>query len=161
MMHSFPNIRNGLIIDIARGVSSARHDICIDDIVVSAPRNGEWGAFQFEFGKELQGQDFQATKFLDQPPVLLQTAVATLRTRYEGCGHQLKESIRDALKRESRLRQIYGRLDLDTDRLYRSTIVHPLSNEKGCIEPVVAISPTLSYVRLEWRTMTILLFIMD
>ena len=134
MMHSFPNVRIGLMVGIAGGVPSSRHDIRLGDIVVSAPRNGRGGVFQYDFGKERQGQDFQATGFLDQPPVLLRTAVATLRAQYEIDGHQLKECICGALERKPRLRKKYGPPNPDTDRLYQSAIIHPLGDERSCVD---------------------------
>ena len=39
MMHSFPNIRIGLMVGIGDGALSQKHDIHLGDIVVSIPRN--------------------------------------------------------------------------------------------------------------------------
>jgi len=134
MMHSFPNVRIGLMVGIAGGVPSAKHDIRLGDIVVSAPRDGKGGVFQYDFGKERQNQDFQPTGFLNQPPPLLRTAVAGLRAQYESDGHRLKEDIDNAFGKRPRLRKRYGRPDLDSDRLYLSHVAHPLSDEKSCAE---------------------------
>jgi nucleoside phosphorylase len=59
MLRSFPNVRFGLMVGIAGGVSSCKHDICLSDIVVSAPCDGEGGVFQYDFGKTIQEQAFQ------------------------------------------------------------------------------------------------------
>ncbi len=45
MLHSFPNIRIGLIVGIGGGAPSQKHDIRLRDIVVSAPRDGKSGVF--------------------------------------------------------------------------------------------------------------------
>lgn len=134
MMHSFPNIRIGLMVGIAGGVPSSKHDIRLGDVVVSSPRDGKGGVFQYDFGKEKQDQDFQATGFLNQPPPLLRTAVAALRAQYESDGHLLKEAINNVLEKKPRLRKKYRRPDPGTDRLYLSAVVHPLSNERSCAE---------------------------
>ena len=62
MLHSFPNIRIGLMVGISGGAPSAKHDIRLGDVVVSAPRNGQGGVFQYDFGKTIQAQQFQHTK---------------------------------------------------------------------------------------------------
>ena len=38
MVHSFPNVRIGLMVGIAGGAPNKKHDIRLGDIVVSAPR---------------------------------------------------------------------------------------------------------------------------
>jgi hypothetical protein len=45
MLHSFLNIRIGLMVGIGSGALSLSHDIRLGDIVVSAPRNGKGGVF--------------------------------------------------------------------------------------------------------------------
>src|SRR6185437_4265232 len=74
MLHSFPNIRIGLMVGIGGGVPSSKHDIRLGDIVVSAPRDGKGGVFQYDFGKTIQDQVFRNTGFLNQPPALLRAA---------------------------------------------------------------------------------------
>src|SRR2546430_15775439 len=51
MLHSFPNIRIGLMVDIGGGAPSPKHDIRLGDIVVSVAGNGNGGLFQYDFGK--------------------------------------------------------------------------------------------------------------
>jgi len=75
ILHSFHNIRIGLMVGIGGGAPSRKHDIRLGDIVVSTPRDGQGGVFQYDFGKTIQNQGFQQTRFLDQPPTVLQTAV--------------------------------------------------------------------------------------
>jgi nucleoside phosphorylase len=57
MLHSFPNIRFGLMVGIGGGLPT-NHDIRLSDIIVSSSRNGCGGLLQYDFGKELQGQEF-------------------------------------------------------------------------------------------------------
>jgi hypothetical protein len=58
MVHSFPNVRIGLMVGIAGGAPSKKHDIRLGDIVIGAPRDRESGLFEFDFGKTTQGQEF-------------------------------------------------------------------------------------------------------
>lgn len=135
MLHSFSNIRIGLMVGIGGGAPSSKHDIRLGDIVVSAPRNGKGGVFQYDFGKILQGQTFQTTGVLDQPPTALRTVLSGLRSQYESEGHQLEESVNSVLKNKPRLQKKYKRPDPGSDRLYRSECIeciHTLDNEASC-----------------------------
>jgi nucleoside phosphorylase len=71
MLHSFPNVRIGLMVGIGGGAPSQKHDIRLGDIAVSAPHDGNGGVFQYDFGKTIQGQSFRTTSFLNQPPTVL------------------------------------------------------------------------------------------
>lgn len=132
MLHSFPNIRIGLMVGIGGGAPSSKHDIRLGDIVVSTPRNGNSGIFHYDFGKAIQGQPFQATGVLNLPPSALRAAVSGLKSQYEINGHQLEEAVNRVLERNLRLRKKYGRPDPGSDRLYRSEVIHPLDNEASC-----------------------------
>ncbi|KAK1657738.1 pfs domain-containing protein [Colletotrichum godetiae] len=77
MLHSFPNVRIGLMVGIGGGAPSPKHDIRLGGIVVSKPGGGHGGVFQYDFGKTIQNGSFQENGFLNQPPVLLRAALAT------------------------------------------------------------------------------------
>ncbi|KAL0935964.1 ankyrin repeat protein [Colletotrichum truncatum] len=134
MLHSFPNIRIGLMVGIGGGAPSSKHDIRHGDIVVSSPRNGTGGVLQYDFGKSIQSQAFQETGFQNQPPTVLRTAVSGLRAMYEADGHQLDEDIKTILGQKPRLRKKYARPQPGSDRLYKSDIVHPPDTEGSCAE---------------------------
>ncbi|KAK6330611.1 hypothetical protein TWF718_002808 [Orbilia javanica] len=129
MLHSFPNIRIGLLVGVGGGVPSARHDIRLGDIVVSSPGSGSGGVFQYDFGKTIQNQAFQTTGFLNQPPPILRTALAGLGARYRSDGHKIEDTINDILTTKERLRQDFQRPDPRTDRLYKSKVVHHQMDE--------------------------------
>ncbi|KAL2835372.1 putative wd40 protein [Aspergillus pseudoustus] len=130
MLHSFPNVRFGLMVGIGGGVPTKR-DIRLGDIVVSSSRKGQGGLLQYNLSKELQGQDFHQTAFLNQPPPILRTAVAGLQAQYKLEGHQLKESIRAVLEGNKRLKRKYAQPPLETDRLFESYFAHP-NPEASC-----------------------------
>ncbi|KAF3917219.1 hypothetical protein ABW20_dc0108227 [Dactylellina cionopaga] len=126
MLHSFPNIRIGFMVGIGGGAPSRKHDIRLGDVVVSAPRDdGNGGVYQYDFGKTIQNQSFQHTGFLNQPPLVLLTAVTGLAAQYETDGHQFEKAISDILDKKPRLRKKYKRPDPSSDKLYRSEIIHP------------------------------------
>jgi hypothetical protein len=93
MRKSFPNVRIGLMVGIGGGAPSLAHDIRLGDIVVSAPRDGNGGVFQYDFGKTTQDQMFRTTGFLNQPPIVLRAAVNGLKAQYELKGHELGAAI--------------------------------------------------------------------
>ncbi|KAK0708547.1 hypothetical protein B0H67DRAFT_672739 [Lasiosphaeris hirsuta] len=125
MLHSFPNIRIGLMVGIGGGAPSQKHDIRLGDIVVTAPRDGKSGVFQYDYGKTIQDENFRVTGFLNQPSAALRAAVNGLKTQYEDEGHQLEDAINNILKTKPRLRMRYKRPDQGSDRLYRSTLYPP------------------------------------
>jgi nucleoside phosphorylase len=132
MLHSFPNVRIGLMVGIGGGAPSPNHDIRLGDIVVSIPFNGKGGVIQYDFGKTIQGQCFQLTGFLDQSPTVLRAAVNGLRAQYESEGHELEKAVSKVLEKNPRLRRKYMRPDQESDRLYRSHIVHPPKSGSTC-----------------------------
>jgi nucleoside phosphorylase len=132
MLHSFPNVRIGLMVGIGGGAPSRKHDIHLGDIVVSAPRDGKGGVFQYDFGKTIQDQSFRPTGFLNKPPMVLRAAVNGLKAQYESEGHQFEETINNILEKNRRLRQKYKRPDRSSDRLYQPGVIHPPKDEAGC-----------------------------
>ncbi|KAK2045675.1 ankyrin repeat protein [Colletotrichum somersetense] len=132
MLHSFPNVRVGLMVGIGGGAPTRKHDIRLGDIVVSCPRNGKGGVLQYDFGKTIQSQGFKQSGFLNQPLQVLRAAVAGLEAMYEIDGHQLNEHVESVLQNKPRLRKKYSRPQPSSDRLYKSNIVHPQDTDDGC-----------------------------
>lgn len=126
MQSTFHNVRVGLMVGIAGGVPSGRHDIRLGDVVVSAPCGGYGGVFQYDFGKSTQGEGFKETRFLNQPPTTLLNAIHGIKAKYKRKGHQLEEAINYILNKNQRLRTDYRRPLSTTDRLFRSDVVHKI-----------------------------------
>jgi nucleoside phosphorylase len=131
MLHSFPNIRIGLMVGISGGAPSPNHDIRLGDIVISSRDGGKGGVFQYDFGKTIQNHSFQETQVLDQPPTVLRAAVSALKAWYELKGHRLNEDVDMALKKINK-RKKYSRPPASSDILYRSGIAHPSNSSEGC-----------------------------
>ncbi|KAL8343422.1 hypothetical protein RB598_004658 [Gaeumannomyces tritici] len=123
MLHSFPNVRIGLMVGIGGGAPSSKNDIRLGDIVVSSPANGKGGVYQYDMGKAIQGQGFQHTGFLNKPPRVLSAAVNGLKSDYAE-GHGIVKTIQQILAQKKRLKRTHGRPDPGSDRLYTSTKIH-------------------------------------
>lgn len=134
MLHSFPNVRIGLMVGIGGGAPSKENDIRLGDVIVSSPRDGKSGVFQYDSGKTIQSQSFHTTGFLNQPPSILRTAVSGLRAQYEIKGHSIEQNINKALAKRPRLQKKYERPDPRSDRLYQSHFVH--TSKKRCCSEV-------------------------
>ncbi|KAG7418682.1 Ankyrin repeat domain-containing protein 50 [Fusarium oxysporum f. sp. raphani] len=133
MLHSFPNIRIGLMVGIGGGAPSPKHDIRLGDIVVSASGDGKsGGVFHYDHGKIIQNQPFQETGFLDRPPTILRAATQGLMAQYEAEGHQLEQSINTILDEKPRLRKKYKRPQPTTDRLYQPAVLHKPNDKSSC-----------------------------
>jgi nucleoside phosphorylase len=132
MLASFPNVRFGLMVGIGGGAPSKKNDIRLGDVVVSAPRDGNGGVFQYDFGKTLHDKSFRPTGFLEQPPTILRAAVNILKTHYEIEGHHFEEAINAILEKKPRLRNKYKRPDPSQDKLYKSKVFHPLDDKRDC-----------------------------
>ncbi|KAJ4182507.1 hypothetical protein NW755_010274 [Fusarium falciforme] len=132
MLHSFPNIRIGLMVGIGGGVPSAKNDIRLGDIVVSAPRNGYGGVLPYNYWDTIQNQSLQPLDHINQPPTLLRTAANHLKAVYQTEGHGLEQSISRALSLKPRLQAKYGRPSPASDRLFRSDYVHPTDPKLAC-----------------------------
>jgi hypothetical protein len=125
---------------------SSKNNICLGDIVVSSPRNGNSGIIQYNFGKVIQGQPFQATGILNLPPSALRTAVSGLKSQYEVKGYKLERNVNKVLERNPRLQQKYKRPEPGSNRLYKSEFIHPLEKEADC---KVACRDNLSCLRMQ------------
>ncbi|SPJ83699.1 related to ankyrin repeat [Fusarium torulosum] len=130
MLHSFPNVRFGLMVGIGGGAPSAKHDIRLGDVIVSTRGKGRGGVFQYDYGKAIQDHSFVATGSLNQSPQLLSTAVSALEAEYELEGQHLSSQVDKALEQRQHLRKKYSRPPPDSDKLYQSNFVHPDSSRE-------------------------------
>lgn len=133
MLHSFSNVRIGLMVGIGGAAPSLKHDIRLGDVVVSSPSGDHGGVFQYDFGKTVQAREFCQTGYLNQPPAILRTTVASIRSYHEEDGNKFDDAIDAILSRKPRLRKKYRRPDGWTDRLYKTTYVHQ-SEDGSCEE---------------------------
>lgn len=131
MLHSFPNIKIGLMVGIGGGAPSDKHDIRLGDVVVSCPVGGRGGIWQYDFGKDVQDQEFQQSGHLNQPPSLLLTSVNVTSSYIESGEIDIKEAVEEILTKRSKMRKKFGRPS--TDRRFVATFLHS-DPEKTCNE---------------------------
>ncbi|KAF2790175.1 hypothetical protein K505DRAFT_377712 [Melanomma pulvis-pyrius CBS 109.77] len=134
MLHTFTHLRVGFMVGIGGGAPTKDRDIRLGDVVVSYPRNGHGGVFQYDFGKNIQDGNFIHTAVLDQPPEMLRAVVTAIRSDYDFRGHNLHQNIAEVLQRNRRLRKNYSRPDRSSDILFASDFVH-LNDENGRKRP--------------------------
>jgi nucleoside phosphorylase len=133
MLRSFPNVKVGLMVGVGGGAPTINNDIRLGDVVVSSPKDGKGGVYQYDYGKRIQGQSFKPNGHLNQPPAAVLTAMALLASRHERKGNQIGKTVDDILEENSRLKKKYGRPELDS--LYASNFIHPHGDDRqGCEE---------------------------
>lgn len=135
MLRSYPLIRVVFMVGVGGGAPRLpTYDIRLGDVAVSSPRDGKSGVFQYDFGKTIQDQDFRTTGALSLPPRVVRTAVAALRSDHDLKGHQLDQSVEDVLRANPNLKGRYARPSCNSDRLYRSGVVHPHGSDADCAD---------------------------
>ncbi|VUC23741.1 unnamed protein product, partial [Clonostachys rosea] len=133
LLRSFTSIRVALMVGIGGGAPSPTHDIRLGDIVVSTAANGHGGVVPYDFGKDVQDQDFMSTGHLNRPAVVVQTAVNAMRIEHASDGNGINEMVDAVLKQNARLRKSHGRPDPSSDRLYHPEYTHG-SDGRCCAE---------------------------
>lgn len=133
MLRSFPTIKFGLMVGIAGGAPSAKHDVRLGDVVVSAPDKQSGGVIGYDFGKSIQTKQFQRTGSLNAPPLFLLNAVRMLSANHSRRGHRISETAEQLLQKNDYLEDEYKRPGPETDRLYLSTYIHQ-DDKRSCRE---------------------------
>ncbi|KAF9873253.1 hypothetical protein CkaCkLH20_09416 [Colletotrichum karsti] len=133
MQRSFPKIEIRLMVGIGGGAPTRSNDIRLGDVVVSTSHNGQSSVLKYDYGKDIQGQRFKHTSVLDQPPQRLRGAVVGLRARYLRDGHAIEETINGLLRSNPNLSSHFARPNPDSDKLYKSTFVHPRKSTETCV----------------------------
>jgi hypothetical protein len=123
MLRSFPSIRFGLMVGIAGGAPSKKHDIRLGDVVVSSPTGRTGGVIHYE---TIQNQRLERTGALDAPRMMLLTALNAIGARHERKGHRIAETVQRMVEQNVRLRKNYGRPEAGMDQLYESTLSTPI-----------------------------------
>ncbi|KAI1451430.1 nucleoside phosphorylase domain-containing protein [Annulohypoxylon moriforme] len=135
MLHTFNNIRICVMVGVGGGAPSDTNDIRLGDVVVSSNDNEHsthGGVFQYDYGRTIQGREFYYTGHLNSPPRALRTAATAVRSIHQRRGAQIKEKVQDIISTNRRLEKDFGPLDPATDRLYKSSVVHPPNTRRPC-----------------------------
>jgi len=78
MASTFPQIQLGLTVGVGGGAPSRSNDIRLGDVVISKPVGRYNGVIQYDYGKAVQGGQFEPTGILNKPPQILLTHIARL-----------------------------------------------------------------------------------
>ncbi|CAH0021594.1 unnamed protein product [Clonostachys rhizophaga] len=99
MKRSFPFIRFCLLVGIAGGAPSQKHDIRLGDVVVGLPTGSNPGVLQYDLGKSNEDNSFCPTGVLQRPPRVLTNAINALQSdpelRTDPLGPHLERIIND------------------------------------------------------------------
>ena len=152
MQRSFEFIRIGLMVGIGGGAPSEKHDIRLGDVVVGCPVKREGGVISYNFGKAIQGQEFEQTGSLNSPPTVLLTALNNVHARHERKGNNIAESAQAIIGKNPRLRQDHQYPGAEHDRLYESSYTHRGDDQKCDISCDNAYPPLLQRPRREVDT---------
>ena len=144
MLSSFPAIRFGLMVGIAGGAPSQKHDVRLGDVIVSSPTPKHGGILQYDFGKAMQNREFEETGHLPQPPDVLLTALSSIEMQHIRRGHKIKKLVTDMLEKNENLRVRYSPPSAESDRLYESSW---LGQDREIIRPERELgkSPVIHY----------------
>jgi nucleoside phosphorylase len=70
-----------VMVGISGGVSLKSSDIRLGDVVVSKPGRKHGGVIHYDYGKAVQGGQFEPTGILNQPPQSLLTHMSQLQAK--------------------------------------------------------------------------------
>jgi nucleoside phosphorylase len=135
MVSTFPRVRFGLMVGIGGGVPSTSNDIRLGDVVISKPVGRYSGVIQYDYGKAVQGGQFEPTGTLNKPPQTLLTHVAHLESREmirkEGA---ISTIVQDVLDRNPDMKDRFSPPNQQSDYLFRSSYRHadPKSSCEKC-----------------------------
>lgn len=120
MINTFPSIKFGLLVGIGGGIPP---EVRLGDVVVSVPVNGYPGVVQWDFGKEEHGK-FKRTGALNNPPMLLLTALSKMGTAHEMEDPKISAYLEEMGRKWPKLSPKYLRSDKLQDVLFRADYGH-------------------------------------
>ncbi|KAL4811582.1 hypothetical protein BDW67DRAFT_41010 [Aspergillus spinulosporus] len=133
MRLTFPRLQFGLMVGIGGGVPSKGNDIRLGDVVVSKPGGKYGGVIQYNYGKAVQGGQFEPTGILNQPPQVLLTHLSQLEAK-QIIGEDAISKIVDAvLERTPSMKDRFSPLEQHMDYLFNSSY-HHVNKNSDCEE---------------------------
>ena len=121
MRTSFPALRFGLMVGIAGGAPSQKHDIRLGDVVISSPTPKHGGVLQYDYGKAIKDHEFEETGHLAPPPDVLLNALSNIDMQHRRHGHRIVETVANMISKNKRLRTQYTHPDAVSDKLYETS----------------------------------------
>ncbi|KAE8383299.1 purine and uridine phosphorylase [Aspergillus bertholletiae] len=125
MRLTFPRLQFGLMVGIGGGVPSKGNDIRLGDVVVSKPSGKYGGVIQYDYGKAVQGGQFEPTGILNQPPSALLTHLNKLEEQQmTGDKDAISKLVNTALEQNSSIKERFSPPEQQTDFLFCSSYHH-------------------------------------
>ncbi|EED16135.1 kinesin, putative [Talaromyces stipitatus ATCC 10500] len=125
-MHStFPSLQYGLMVGIGGGVPGENNDIRLGDIVVSKPVGKYSGVIQYDYGKAVQGGQFEPTGTLNKPPQALLTHISQLQAKImTGDQEDVSKIVWKVLERNPEMKDRFAPPEQHMDFLFHSSYHH-------------------------------------
>ncbi|KAL4732890.1 hypothetical protein BDV11DRAFT_210631 [Aspergillus similis] len=128
MCLTFPRLQFGLMVGIGGGVPSKSHDIRLGDVVVSKPGGKHGGVIQYDYGKAVQGGQFEPTGILNQPPQVLLTHLSQLEAKQMTGKDAISRIVGAVLERNPSMKERFSPLEQHMDYLFGSSYHHANKN---------------------------------
>lgn len=124
MLHSFQEIRFGLMVGIGGGVPGPKTDIRLGDVVISRPEGALGGVVQYDSGKTIKDAQFQRIGSLEFPPRILQAAVNTLRSTHEMEDSSIPGFLQEMFTNYPKMKSRYASPGPEKDLLFNEDYDH-------------------------------------
>ncbi|KJJ33049.1 putative kinesin light chain [Aspergillus flavus AF70] len=125
MRLTFPRLQFGLMVGIGGGVPSNSNDIRLGDVVVSKPVGKYTGVIQYDYGKAVQGGQFEPTGALNKPPQALLTHISRLEAKQmTGCKDDISKIVSEVLEQNPNMKKMFSPPEQGTDFLFHSSYHH-------------------------------------
>ncbi|KAL5040781.1 hypothetical protein BDW71DRAFT_212780 [Aspergillus fruticulosus] len=124
MRLTFPRLQFGLMVGIGGGVPSKHNDIRLGDVVVSKPGGKHGGVIQYDYGKAIQGGQFEPTGILNQPPQVLLTHMSQLEAKQIMGEDSISKIVGAVLEQNPNMMERFSDLGQHTDFLFDSSYHH-------------------------------------
>ncbi|KAB8211568.1 hypothetical protein BDV34DRAFT_219523 [Aspergillus parasiticus] len=109
MRSTFPRLQFGLMVGIGGGVPSNNNDIRLGDVVVSKPVGKYTGVIQYDYGKAVQGGQFEPTGALNKPPQALLTHISRLEAKQMTGGEDdVSKIVSEVLERNPNMKKKFS-----------------------------------------------------
>ena len=130
MQRTFP-IKYGLMVGIAGGVWSKKHDVHLGDVVVSQPGGRYGSVVQYDFGKTAKNGRFERTTTLSEPPRELLQSLQTLKENHDMEGDRLPDVLRSILDKLGSRAARFRSPGMEEDQLFDASYDH-VSGDADC-----------------------------
>ncbi|KAB8236424.1 uncharacterized protein BDW43DRAFT_298059 [Aspergillus alliaceus] len=133
MRSTFRRLQFGLMVGIGGGVPGKNNDIRLGDVIVSKPGRNHSGVVQYDYGKVVQGGQFELMGTSNKPPPTLLTRLSQLEAKQiTGSGEDtLLKTVSEVLEQNPNMKGRFSLPDQHTDFLFCSTY-HHVDKEDNC-----------------------------